>query len=210
MPMLSFDGRCYVVNGLGPVTDGAARTSDRVLDWRLILDELARGSAGILPLAQHADLERVGAFGFTIGGFTAAELCRIDARCKASANIHGRFWGPVTDAQTQNKPLIIFRADESDGDVKNVYEELQKDGFWLKVAKTIRWNFNLNGLIFEPEALVPLGAVPPEEQISGVRVSQITRTYLVSFFNKYLKNQDDHLFDGPLPTFPEVKEFLKE
>lgn len=36
------------------------------------------------------DLERVGVFGHSLGGATALEFCRVDARCKAGINIDGR------------------------------------------------------------------------------------------------------------------------
>ena len=41
------------------------------------------------------------------------------------------------------------------------------------------------------------------------RVSQIVRAYLLSFFNKYLRGEDDHLLDGPSPAYPEVEQFMK-
>ena len=40
--------------------------------------------------------------------------------------------------------------------------------------------------------------------------TQITRADFDSFFNKYLKNQDDHLLDGSSADYPEVIEFLKK
>ncbi|MBI4662323.1 MAG: hypothetical protein HY735_26175 [Verrucomicrobia bacterium] len=199
-----------IVNGLGPVTDMVATINDRVLDFQLILEELARLSDSESLLAGHLDLEHVGAFGFLIGGSTAAELCRVDPRCKVGANIEGGFFVPAIRELGLPKPFLILRADAPDGDRKDVYEKLATDAYWVKVGKTIRWNFNLNGLVFEPTEMSRLGAPPPEEQTSGVRTSQITRAYLVAFFNKYLKNQDDHLLDGPSADYPEVMEFLKK
>jgi hypothetical protein len=42
------------------------------------------------------------------------------------------------------------------------------------------------------------------------RVSQIVRAYVLSFFNKFLRGEDDHLLDGPSPAYPEVMQFLKK
>ena len=42
------------------------------------------------------------------------------------------------------------------------------------------------------------------------RVSQIVRAYLLSFFNKFLQGEDDHLLDGPSPAYPEVEQFMKK
>ena len=44
--------------------------------------------------------------------------------------------------------------------------------------------------------------LPPAE------ATQIVRAYLLSFFNKFLSGEDDHLLDGPSPAYPEVLQFL--
>ena len=36
------------------------------------------------------------------------------------------------------------------------------------------------------------------------------KAYILSFFNKYLKNQDDHLLDGPSTNFPLVVNFQRK
>jgi hypothetical protein len=41
------------------------------------------------------------------------------------------------------------------------------------------------------------------------RVAQIVLAYLLSFFNEYLRGEDDHLLDGPSPAYPEVEQFMK-
>ena len=41
-------------------------------------------------------------------------------------------------------------------------------------------------------------------------MNRITTTYLVSFFKKYLLDEDDHLLDGPPGQFPEVIEFYRK
>jgi uncharacterized repeat protein (TIGR03803 family) len=46
--------------------------------------------------------------------------------------------------------------------------------------------------------------------LPGARASQIARAYLLSFFNKFLRGQDDHLLDGPSPAYPEVMQFLSK
>ena len=36
------------------------------------------------------------------------------------------------------------------------------------------------------------------------------KAYILSFFNKHLKNQDDHLLDGPSTNFPRVVNFMRK
>jgi hypothetical protein len=42
------------------------------------------------------------------------------------------------------------------------------------------------------------------------QASQAMCACLVSFFNKHLKNQDDHLLDAPTNTFPNIVQFRKK
>jgi uncharacterized repeat protein (TIGR03803 family) len=46
------------------------------------------------------------------------------------------------------------------------------------------------------------------QYLPGARVTQIVRAYLLSFFNKFLQGENDHLLDGPSPAYPEVEQFL--
>jgi hypothetical protein len=68
------------------------------------------------------------------------------------------------------------------------------------------------GLAGQVTVRVPSKWGPP---VSGqflppARVTQIVRAYLLSFFNKFLQGEDDHLLDGPSPAYPEVMQFLKK
>lgn len=87
--------------------------------------------------------------------------------------------------------------------MKPIYDKTANDAYWVRLNDTIHGSFVHAALIQTP---VEFGA----QFTPGVRVSHITRAYLVSFFRKFLKDQDDHLLDGPSADYPEVTEFLKK
>lgn len=65
------------------------------------------------------DLSRVGMFGWSIGGATAAATMRDDARIKASADMYGTFYGPVATSGLRPGPdcatALCARADHRAG-----------------------------------------------------------------------------------------------
>jgi uncharacterized repeat protein (TIGR03803 family) len=79
----------------------------------------------------------------------------------------------------------------------------------VKLASTVHGSFADWDLIVDSATLGAGFATPMSGQfLLPVRVSQIRRAYLLSFFNKFLQGQDDHLLDGPSPAYPEVLQFL--
>jgi hypothetical protein len=52
------------------------------------------------------------------------------------------------------------------------------------------------------------GYVPP--LAAQLRMAALLRIYTLSFFNKHLKGQDDHVLDAPLPDYPEIQNYQKK
>jgi uncharacterized repeat protein (TIGR03803 family) len=79
----------------------------------------------------------------------------------------------------------------------------------VKLVSTDHGNFSDPGLVDDSGSLQDAWGLPMSGQfLPPARVSQIVRAYLLSFFNKVLQGQDDHLLDGPSPAYPEVLQFL--
>lgn len=76
-----------------PVTTTVVRR--RTADSAYVLDNLSRILASIpgCPDGGCADGQKVGALGFSLGGAVATELCKIDSRCQAVANLDGGLYG---------------------------------------------------------------------------------------------------------------------
>ncbi|HKE17570.1 MAG TPA: hypothetical protein VKB80_21995, partial [Kofleriaceae bacterium] len=61
-------------------------------------------------LAGHIDTRRLGVLGHSLGGGTAAEVCRSDARVVACADLDGKIYGPAS-ASGLGQPFLLVESD---------------------------------------------------------------------------------------------------
>lgn len=83
------------------------------------------------------DMQRVGAFGHSLGGATALQFCHDDARCRAAIDVDGLVLGSVV-REGLNKPFLFILSDhkgEPDSEsrpvlanIRSVYDRLPADG----------------------------------------------------------------------------------
>src|SRR5205085_5026047 len=79
----------------------------RVADTRFVLDQLASlDRRGVF--ARRLNLARVGMFGFSLGGATAAATMRTDRRLKAGADLDGSLYGPVAHQGGLRRPFLLM------------------------------------------------------------------------------------------------------
>jgi uncharacterized repeat protein (TIGR03803 family) len=207
-------------------TFGAWYAADegRLLDEQFELDELESLNASDPRLGGRLDLDNIGVFGWSLGGAIAAQLCLRDPRCKAGVGMEG---APYLETNLLTQPLSVpylyFRCDDGrdldplgnvygrPDDRLAVYNEQVTNAYWVKLVSTVHQNFGDPGLILDSASLEKLIGTPMSGQfLAPARVSQIVRAYLLSFFNKFLKGEDDHLLDGPSPAYPEIIQFLSK
>ena len=169
--------------------------ADRVEDFRFVLDDLPRLNDTDPILAGRMDLERIGTFGFSFGAGVAAEFCRIDVRCKAVAVLEGYLQG-ADQLRTfgVGKPVLSLYVENGDN---ALFNKATADAVWVGIKNTEHADFSALFLVTEPG-------------ISRREPPLIQRTYLLSFFNKYLKNNDDHFMDSPPAVFPRVTGFVRK
>ncbi|MFA5075257.1 MAG: phosphotransferase [Candidatus Babeliales bacterium] len=184
-------------------------------DARFILDQIEKlNSDKNSILSKMFDLEKIGIFGHSYGGSTAAQLCRIDERCKAGVSLDGGLFGkdPIKGF---DKPFMFILAenwpwhDMSKEDLKKSgvsqeqYEDVKKkwleyipalckaitkDTYQFKIKNSKHNDFSDLALIKE---IAPLNTFNLDTgTINGVEVIKIVNEYLVNFFDKYLKNQN--------------------
>jgi len=185
----------------------------RVKDISFVLDQLSLPSATTLLIPGRAcgiDFSKVGIFGHSLGGATAAQAMLLDSRFVGGINLDGTFYGSVIE-RGLNKPFAIF-AHEG----KNLTTDATWTALWPKL-KGFRREFILNGSTHgtftdlpEVADLIGLRGKFPQQVAEllgstlGNRTSQIIATYVGSFFDLVLKGKKSDLLDQPSIEFPEV------
>ncbi|MFD4352104.1 alpha/beta hydrolase family protein [Nocardia sp. NPDC058518] len=200
---------------LPPTTDpgeveaqGTKATATRVADTRFVLDRLADITAGNNPdtdqyplpanLARVLDVSKVGMFGHSLGGATAAQAMHDDRRIAAAANLDGRLWGSVVTDGLDRPFLLISREGRNRDNVASWKQ------FWA-TSDGPKLNFQLNGaqhlsfcdtpLIAAP--LVAAGLVPAAAASRTVgtidphKSLDVQLDYLRGFFDTTLGRYDD-------------------
>ncbi len=182
-------------------------------DVSFVMDQLGRLNATPGNLfSGHLDLARLGVFGHSFGGATAAQVCHMDARCKAGMDIDGDLFGDVVQTGL-NKPFMVIQHDMgacSDPDCRSFQNEIHEIlntvpkgmGYNISIKGTQHFNFSDYAAHSITLTLRLLGVLGP---IDGVRGLQITRAYVHAFFDTHLNNTPSSLLQGPASAYPEVQ-----
>jgi len=217
------DGRVEV-SAVPPITPEVVEkaVAVRVADTRFVLNRLVALNAGRNPDAEQRllpaglrsalNLSRVGMFGHSLGGATAAQAMYEDPRIKAGVNLDGTMVGAVVDAGL-DRPFMLVASQNHGRDT---------DPSWARFWANLRgWRLNLQltgaghnsftdlqvlipqlvGVLQLPPELVQLliGTVDPHRSVL------IQRAYLTAFFNLHLLHRDGRLLTRPSPRFPEMQ-----
>lgn len=185
----------------------------RVKDISFVLDQLSQLSVSstLLPaLGTRIDFCKLGIFGHSLGGATAAQVLLSDSRFVGGFNLDGTFYGSVIE-HGLTKPFAIF-AHEG----KNLTTDATWAALWPKLMGFKR-EFILNGSthgtftdLAEISDLVGLREKYPQQveallgSTLGNRASRIIASYVSSFFGFILKGEKSELLDRPSMDFPEV------
>jgi hypothetical protein len=153
------------------------------------------------------DLAHIGLFGHSFGGATAVSVCKIDARCKAGADLDGALFSD----QAEGKLPVPFMFMQNGASVKignsmyQAYSTSDSSAYYLSIEGTKHYNYS----DFPLRLLLPanikftkagfIGSISPERGL------EITNAYLVAFFDQYLKNIGSDLMQNPSSTYPEVQ-----
>jgi predicted dienelactone hydrolase len=167
-------------------------------DVQFVLEELTRMNEADPIFQRSMDLERVATMGGSFGGGVAGEIARIDARVKASVHLDAYYQAATTLLQAgMGKPLLYTYSTQAGG-LQTLYNRATQDAYSLQIAGTRHGDFGDNG------AWIDKG------DEAGRRIGLALNACMLSFLDKYLKGQDDHLLDNPSARYPEVLKFLKK
>jgi pimeloyl-ACP methyl ester carboxylesterase len=198
------------------------RTADqqveiRARDASFVLDTLERLNASDPQglLTGRLELDRVGIFGFSFGGATAAEACWRDRRFKAGLNLDGMVAGESAKQGIFAPYLVMFEdfSTPLNTDLSSASPSKRREiefgwnqdaqirrslseygGYWIVIPGLKHLEFS-DFPFFSP---LRFGVTDPE------RTARIIRRYSLAFFDKYLKGSEEPLLNGPSRNFPEV------
>ncbi len=172
----------------------AGLSPSRLKDLQCLLDELNTIDDSDPLLAGRVDLDHVGVMGFSLGGGTAAETCRVDDRIKCAALLDPfvmfSYYPPDLYSKGLQKPLLAMnrtildhsdRLWDSSPDSQRLYNLATTNATWLKITNTGHFAFSDCAWAVEMTASSRSGAVA-------------INACLVWFFDTYLK--------GEAPAFP--------
>ena len=169
-------------------------------------------------LTGRLDLQRVGAFGVSLGGIVVAESCRLDARLRACLVMDAPMPTDVVAAGLQQPIMWITRDAASmrlerqraggwpeaeiaahQGTMRAVYEGLVGAGYFVRVPGMFHSNFT------DIPNWTPLaswwGLSGP---IDAGRAHDIVNAYSLAFFDRHLLGRPAKLLDGPANQYPQV------
>lgn len=204
-------------------------------DVTFALDQFEFMQSGKVPshLKGKIDLGHVGVFGHSIGGATAYDAS-YDPRIAVGVDLDGGLYR-LRDREGLRKPFLFMNSEsefdrlkmvmdnhvyteaelKSMGNTKEWMDQVTEDkkqelermretagqgGQFLYIEKTEHLNFTdvqFVSPIFKFLGIT--GKIAPE------RANFVINSYMLDFFDKYLKNQDGTLMNGPDSRYPEMK-----
>jgi predicted dienelactone hydrolase len=222
-PEVEFPGGRLVTGTFMPQTDALSLQAQqiRAADASFVLNELAVLNNGGNPDAEHAplpsglagnlDLSRAGMFGWSLGGAASAQAMHDDPRIKAAVNMDGRFWGPLA-TEGVNRPFLLLTGDDNtaqnDPTLASFLAASTGPKLHLALANSEHPTFT-DAEELEPELATVVGLTPTDVEGDLGTITPVTavtdeRAYIEAFLDKYLRNRDNHLLDGPSPRFPDI------
>jgi dienelactone hydrolase len=196
----------------------------RVADTRFVLDALRDA----LPrwLRGSFDLDRVGMFGQSAGGFTALQAMHDDPRVAAGVNFDGvidyvqddgdRGFPSTLSTDGLDRPFMLVGKDGNTRATVPSWDELWRHSTGWRRGLSLRGAAHAtytDAVVLVPQIVRELdlprttvteniGTIAPRHAVTS------DRALLTAFFDRFLRGRDDHgLLDGPSPSLPDVRFF---
>ncbi len=184
---------------LGQVLSPFTALPSRLRDIQVVMDTLTQLNASDPKFAGRLNLGCVGMLGWSRGGGIAGEICRLDDRFKAAVLFDPALWWATNLLQTGvGKPFVCMVGSTDPGtfpgwrvDSESLFNKATQDAFWFQIKGAEHYTFSQDAWISNPTTATRSAAVT-------------MRACTLSFFNKYLKNQDDHLLDAPATVYTNI------
>ncbi|HEX8345764.1 MAG TPA: hydrolase [Actinoplanes sp.] len=194
------DGRTATANRPAVYDDAvlAEEVAVRAADLRFVLDQVLADRA-VRRISGRVSHHRIGVFGHSLGGATAAELLRTDRRVRAGSNLDGAF-ATTSSTLATPRPFLLYTRPDHHGTWTRWAAEQRAWGRHLVVAGTGHFSFTDFDTLAEAIGVVRhpafFGTITPG------RTTELDRAYLRAFFQHHLRHRPTRLFDQPVD--PEV------
>src|SRR6266404_2969237 len=189
-------------------------------DIAFVLDRLERLSASDASgkFTGRLDMTRVGVFGHSFGGATAAQFCSQDSRCKAGIDVDGSLHGSVIQTGI-HKPFMFLLRDHGDFssdaeirqiqvDIQSVYDRLPADGrLRIAIRGANHFTFSDDGALLKSYILRGVLRLFGKLGIDGRRQLAVTAYCVHSFFDAYLKGASVSRLKIASQLYPEIQVF---
>jgi pimeloyl-ACP methyl ester carboxylesterase len=224
---------------VGGVPEAAGQSENdfqiRIADVQFVMDQLVMLNADQeSPLVGKLDLGRLALFGHSFGGATAAEVCRIDARCKAVLVMDSPLQGAVAteglpqpimlmDSERVPGKEFIKEAEQLSGqtipegqadviDQFNIFRdetavlvgEVSSTLYHLFIAGTRHGSFSDIPFMAQIQPSVQL-YMGGLANIDAERGWQIISDYALAFFDRHVQNGASPLLQAASDVYPEVQ-----
>jgi dienelactone hydrolase len=200
------------------------RTADeqvmlRAEDARFVLDTLERldqSDPGGL-LSGRLALDRVGIFGFSLGGGTAAQACLIDHRFKAGVDMGGMIAGDVPAKGIPVPFFFMFEgmyetfpfAPKSDVSNMAIEKRLEIEFVWKQFAQMKGslsrfggyW-MTIDGIGHRDFCDAPFFSPLRRGRVDPRQVCRAISSYMLAYFNRHVRGLDEALLDGQPHAHP--------
>jgi predicted dienelactone hydrolase len=188
-------------------------------DIAFVLDRLEQWNASDASgkFRGRLDMTRVGVFGHSFGGATAAQFCHDDSRCKAAIDIDGQPFGSVIQAGL-HQPFMFLMSDhngESDpegsqimANIQSIYDRLPPDGrLLIAIHGANHFLFSDDGALLKSHIVMRTLRVLGIIGIDGRRQLAVTVYCVHTFFDHYLKTSSASPLNLFSPLYREIQAF---
>ncbi len=187
-------------------------------DIAFVLDRLQQLNAADPSgrFTDRLDMARVGVFGHSFGGATAAQFCSQDSRCKAGIDIDGALFGSVIQAGI-HKPFLFVLSGHGDfssdaetrqimSDIQSVYDRLPPDSrLRVAIRGANHFTFSDDGALLKSRLARSALHIFGMLGIDGRRQLAVTAYCVRSFFDAYLKEPGGPRLKISSPLYPEIQ-----
>jgi predicted dienelactone hydrolase len=188
-----------------------------------VLDRLNRAGPAASRLAGRLDMDHVGVFGHSRGGFAAPHACRLDRRFKACLNLDGYSMTPAVMDSGITQPFMMVEeiapwdpppADSmlAAASMTRAQSDSQVQAAFMRRENTFARMTGGAYLVVSPGAVhqsfSDLGVVIPDRYPTARqdfrRTIEIVRAYMLAFFDTHLRGKPSPLLRAKSERYPEA------